>query len=65
MVCLKSCAITAGIKNYKSIIKKKKKNQNKIVLLEKAQIDTIKVLISKALIDSNISHDEFFSVNNC
>ena len=30
---LKLCAITAGIKTYKSIIKKKKKNHVEIVLL--------------------------------
>ena len=30
------CAITAGIKKYKSIIKKKKKKHNKIVLLAKS-----------------------------
>ena len=30
---LKICAITAGIKQYKSIIKKKKKKHDKIVLL--------------------------------
>ena len=32
---LKICAITAEIKNYESIIKKKKKKHNKIVLLVK------------------------------
>ena len=32
---LKICAITAGIKRYKSIVKKKKKKHNKIVLLAK------------------------------
>ena len=32
----KICAITAGIKEYKSIIKKKKKKHNKIVLLAKS-----------------------------
>ena len=32
----KICAITAGIKKYKSIIKKKKKKHNKIVLLAKS-----------------------------
>ena len=30
---LKICVVTAGIKRYKSIIKKKKKNIDKIVLL--------------------------------
>ena len=29
---IKICAITAGIKNFKSVMKKKKKNHNKIVL---------------------------------
>ena len=58
------CAITVGIKKYKSIIKKKKKKHDKLVLLGKDKLNTIEVLISKALIDSYISHDEFVSVNN-
>ena len=32
--------------------------------LEKMKLDTIKVLISKALVDSYISQDEFAPVNN-
>ena len=56
--------ITAGIKKYKSIIKKKKKKHDKLVLLGKDKLNTIEVLISKVLIDSYISHDEFVSVNN-
>ena len=59
-----SSAITAGVKKYKSIINKKKKKQDKIVLLRKYKENTIDVLISKPLIDSFISHDEFVSVNN-
>ena len=62
-VGIKICAITAGIKKYKSIIKKKKK-YDKLVFLGKVKLNTIEVLISKALIDSYISHDEFVSVNN-
>ena len=58
------CAIAAGIKKYKSIIKKKKKKHDKIVLLGKSKFNTIEVLIFKALIDSYSSHDEFFSINN-
>ena len=38
-VGLKICAITAGIKKYKSIIKKKKHNE--IVLLGKIKLNTI------------------------
>ena len=34
------------------------------MLLKETKIDTIEVLISKVLIDSYISHDEFVSVNN-
>ena len=35
---LKICAITAGVKKYKSIVKKKKKNHDKIVLLAKYKL---------------------------
>ena len=58
------CAITAGIKKYKSIIKKKKKNNEKILLLAKSNLNTIEALISKVLADSNVSHDEFVLINN-
>ena len=61
---LKICVITAGIKKNKSIIKKKKKTHDKIVLLAKSKLNIIEVLISKALIDWNISHDEFILINN-
>ena len=37
---------------------------DKIVLLAKTKLDSNEVLISKALINSYISHDEFVSVNN-
>ena len=61
---LKICVITAGIKKYKSIIKKKKNKHDKIVLLAKSQLNRMEVLISKALIDSNISHNKFVLINN-
>ena len=64
VVGIKICAIIAGIKMYKSIIKNKKKKHDKIVLLGKDKLNTIQVLVSKAFIDSYISHDEFVSVNN-
>ena len=60
----KTCVITAGIKNHKSIIKKKKKKHDKIVLLAKSKLNSTEVLISNVLIDSNISHDEFVLTNN-
>ena len=49
---------------YKSIIKKIKKKHDEIVLLGKDKLNTTEVLISKSLIDSYISHDEFVSVKN-
>ena len=63
-IALKICAITAGIKKYKLIIKKKKKKHDKIVLLAKSRLNSIEVLISKVLIHSVISHDEFVLINN-
>ena len=55
----KICGITAGIKTYKSIIKEKKnRKHDKILLLAKFKSNSIEVLISKASIDLNISHDE-------
>ena len=56
--------ITSGINKYKSGIKKKKKKHDKIVLLTKSKFNSIEVLIFKALINSNIGHDEFFLINN-
>ena len=61
---LKICAITAGIKRYKSTIKRKKNKHNKIVFLGQISSNSKEVLISKAVIDSNISHDEFVLRNN-
>ena len=55
--------MTAGIKKYKSIIKKKKRKHDK-VLLAKPKLISIEVLISKALIYSVIRHDEFILINN-
>ena len=61
---LKTCAITAESKKYKPITIKKKKIHDKIALLAKSKVNSIEVLISKALIDSLISHDEFVLINN-
>ena len=49
-------AVTAGIKKYKSIIKKNKKKHDKLYSIE--------VLISKSLINSFISYEEFALINN-
>ena len=45
---IKNCVTTARIKKCTSIIKKKKKKHDKIVLLEKSMLNAFKILISKA-----------------
>ena len=52
------------MKKYKSIIQEKNKKHDKIMLLGKDKLNTTEILISKALIDSYISHDQFTSINN-
>ena len=37
---------------------------DKIVLLAKSELNSIEALISKAWIDSNMSHNEFILINN-
>ena len=49
-VGLNNCVIIAGIKKYKSIIKKKNKEHDKILVLGKDKLNTTEVLISKALL---------------
>ena len=61
---LKICVITAGIKKYKSIIKKKKKKHDKVLSLAKSKLNSKEVSISKAIIGSDISHNEFVLINN-
>ena len=46
------------------MINKKKKKHDKIVLLAKSKLYRIEVLTPRALIDSNISYDEFLLINN-
>ena len=61
---LKIWAIAGGIKIHKSIIKKNKKKHNKKVLLAEYKLNSTKILNSKVLIGSNITHDEFILINN-
>ena len=60
---LENCTTTAGITEYKSIIKKNKNNHDKIVLLAK-KLKTLEALISEALFDSYINHNQFVLVDN-
>ena len=64
VIGLKIRAITAEIKKYRSVIKKKKKKHDEIVLLAKSNLNSVEVLISKAWIDSVISHEDSVLIDN-
>ena len=49
-------------KKLLSITKNKKKKHDKIFMLAKSKLNSIKTLISQALIDMEISHEEFVSI---
>ena len=52
------------LQELKTISHKKKKKHDKIVLLANSKLNSIEVLDSKTLIDSNIGYDEYFLINN-
>ena len=52
------------LKSTSQLLRKKKKNQDKIASLAKSKLNSVEFLISKASIDSVISHDEFVLINN-
>ena len=63
--------MTAGIKRYKLIIKKRKKAMISLPksklngrALTKSKLNSREVLISKALFDLNITHDVLVLINN-
>ena len=53
-------SLTAGIiKKLLSITRNKKKNHDKILMLAKSKLNSIEALVSQALIDMEIRHEEF------
>ena len=55
--------VTTGVvKKILNIMRKKKKNHNKIITLAKNKLNMIETLISQALIDFDISHEEFSKI---
>ena len=56
--------IAAGIKKFRSISKKKKNKHDKIILFAKYKLNSIEVLISRALIETKINQDKFVLINN-
>ena len=55
---------TRIIKKVLEITRNKKKKHNKIVMLAKSKLNSIETLISQALIDLEISHEEFKKIVN-
>ena len=53
---------TGIIKKLLNITRNKKKKHNKIVMLAKSKLNSIETLISQALIDMEISHEEFITI---
>ena len=55
--------LTTGIvKELLNRIRKKKKKHDKILMLAKSKLNSIETLISQALIDMEISHEEFITI---
>ena len=56
-------SLTTGIvKTLLDITRKKRKNHDKILMLTKSKLNSIDPLISQALIDMDISHEEFVTI---
>ena len=58
-------SLTTGIvKKLLNITRNKKKKHDKILMLAKSKLNSIETLISQALIDMDISHEEFVTILN-
>ena len=55
---------TVIIKKLLSITRNKKKKHDKILILAKSKLNSIETLVSQALIDMEIRHEEFITVLN-
>ena len=64
-----SCGLTFSItlvfiKKFLKTIRNKKKKHNKVVMLARSKLNSIESKISKALIDNEISHEDFETIIN-
>ena len=63
--CSLAFSITTGfVKKFLKTIRNKKKKHNKIVMLARSKLNSIESKISKALMDNEISHEDFETVIN-
>ena len=63
--CSFTFSITSGfVKRFLQIIRNKKKKHNNIVMLARSKLISMESKISKALMDSEISHEDFETISN-
>ena len=56
---MEQVAVTSGfVKTFLKTIRNKKKKHNKIVMLARSKLNSVESKISKALMDSDISHED-------
>ena len=53
---------TVIVKKLLSITRNKKKKPDKILMLAKSKLSSIEILVSQALIDMEMSHEEFVAI---
>ena len=53
---------TGRVKKLQSIARNKEKKDDKILMLAKSKLNSIETLVSQALIDMEISHEEFVPI---
>ena len=63
--CSLAFSITTGIaKKFLKTPRNKKKKHNKIVMLAQSKLNSIESKISEAVINNEISHDDFMTIIN-
>ena len=63
--CSLAFSITTGfVKKFLKTIRNKKKKHNKIVMLARSKLNSIESKISEALINNEISHEDFMTIIN-
>ena len=63
--CSLAFSITTGfVKIFLKTIKNKKKKRNKIVMLTRSKLNSVESKISEALINNEISHEDFMTILN-
>ena len=62
---MEQVAVTSGfVKTFLKTIRNKKKKHNKIVMLARSILNSIESKISNALMDNEISHEDFKTIIN-